>query len=54
MLWVDCEEVVQSTWDANVNDGHGLEIIKQKIQVCRENLRTWRLSKTRPNTEEIK
>ena len=32
LLWEDCEEVVQNPWDATVNDGHRLEIIKQKYR----------------------
>ena len=54
LLWEDCEEVVKNTWEATVIGGQGMESIKQKIQVCGENLRTWGLSKTKLNVDEIK
>lgn len=54
LLWEDCEEVVKNSQEATINDGHGLEDIKQKIQICGEILRTWGLSKTKLNAKEIK
>ena len=54
LLCEDYEEVVKNSWEATINDGHGLEDIKQIFRVCGENLRMWGLSKTKPNAEEIK
>ena len=36
------------------NGGHELAGIKQKIQSCGDQLRAWRISKARPNSEDIK
>lgn len=54
LLWKDYEEVIKNTWETTITDGQGMESIKQKIRVCGENLRTWGLSNTKPNANEIK
>lgn len=55
---LDCYGRIVRRWlkkkDARENGGHGFELIKQKIQDCGEELRTWGFSKANPNTKEIK
>ena len=54
LLWEECEQVVREAWAAGENDGHGLDLIQQKIKMCSEELRAQGLPKTNLNTQEMK
>ncbi|KAK9998524.1 hypothetical protein SO802_018127 [Lithocarpus litseifolius] len=54
LLREDCEMVIKEAWSVDVGGMNGMARLKQKIEVCGEDLRAWGSSRSRPNDEEIK
>lgn len=54
LLWEEYEDIFLEAWTMKDNGVHELALLKQKIQICGEQLRAWGSSKANPNNEEIK
>ena len=53
-MWEECEAVVENAWTMHGIEGFGLAQVKQKIDACGMELKTWGARKTNPNKEAIK
>ncbi|XP_075658969.1 uncharacterized protein LOC142628819 [Castanea sativa] len=54
LLWEEYENIFREALPVEDNGMCGLALLKQKIQICGEQLRAWGSSKANPNNEEIK
>ncbi|KAL0006084.1 hypothetical protein SO802_013645 [Lithocarpus litseifolius] len=54
LLLDDYEDMVNEVWGSDISATHGLEFIKQKIQMCGAELLRWGLARTDLDAEEIK
>ncbi|XP_030924482.1 uncharacterized protein LOC115951403 [Quercus lobata] len=54
LLKADCETMVKEAWGRENIASHGLESIKQKIQMCGAELLSWGSAWTDPDVEAIK
>jgi len=54
LLWEDCETVIKEAWSVDMGGMNGMAQLKQKIEVCGQDLRSWGSLKSRPNDEELK
>ena len=53
-MWEECDAVVENAWTMHGNEGFGLSQVKQKIDACGMELKTWSAGKKNPDKEAIK
>lgn len=53
-MWEDCEDVIKEAWNRAGVEEASLDLVKEKIRCCGDELLAWGSTKTDPNVEEIK